>query len=117
MCCRCNSSGIFVSYCGTVHLPGLHSFPTRRSSDLTLEFDDSYELTADSTVSGSGTVVFFGSSAQNNKSVTVAGDRERARLNSSHTEISYVRVALTTRMIVNSGSLTGHPLFTLSGAT
>src|SRR5205807_8455428 len=89
-----------VVFCGcdAVH-QALHSFPTRRSSDLLRQAGRSLAIpAAESDVSGVGLVVCFSREASFPEPLvgsgrvdptTVAQDRKSTRLNSSHLVISY----------------------------
>src|SRR5207249_6619124 len=96
---------IYQSY---AHLQPLHSFPTRRSSDLTYAVNANvgfYESVAglglnpgDVTINGHVTVDAFNASDAGNatqnfwrsaENLTINPDRKSTRLNSSHVSISY----------------------------
>src|SRR5690606_39862911 len=100
----------FCFYC-VVALLDLHSFPTRRSSDLGTVVDEYGHPLAAVTVAEKGTqattisdesgrfelavtmpavLIFSGPNvAATTRKLTTAGDRKSTRLNSSHVKISY----------------------------
>src|SRR5438132_7893573 len=72
---------LFFFFTGNVNLPDLHSFPTRRSSDLTTNYEFfSAALGEKSAVDTSN---------ENGPASITLLDRKSTRLNSSHTVISY----------------------------
>src|SRR5436190_22019349 len=80
---------IFFFYCNGDHRD-LHSFPTRRSSDLT-------------PVSNGARLAPDGGGPRDHPAARRAGeDRKSTRLNSSHTVISYAVFCLKKKMIIQA---------------
>src|SRR5207245_10474236 len=93
-CSYASSNLFFFCYCSAAH-PDLHSFPTRRSSDL-FTADEFAHFRADAAnfsdgvhlrVAGARTVTAVVDDRL--KSWVAEGDRKSTRLNSSHGSISY----------------------------
>src|SRR5207249_10713302 len=84
----------FFFYC-SVHHPDLHSFPTRRSSDLhakILDFGLAKVASAAKVSSGATDMMATVSADSQSEQLTSPGtalDRKSTRLNSSHVSISY----------------------------
>src|SRR5207253_10166205 len=78
----------FFFYCSAPHRP-LHSFPTRRSSDLTASARRSGSTFTGARISRRSSAARRRSSASPSTRIVAERDRKSTRLNSSHVAISY----------------------------
>src|SRR5690625_6809290 len=73
-----------------VYLPALHSFPTRRSSDLLHSLDDALRVRAVIEQTPAARVLIYGAGFIGAETAGILNqDRKSTRLNSSHVAISY----------------------------
>src|SRR5437879_10217550 len=88
VCCRTHAVHLFVY--GSASTPHLHSFPTRRSSDLAISLLDRAAFDGEQIASAAVEAdVHFADEKDRAAKWTSASDRKSTRLNSSHRCISY----------------------------
>src|SRR5690606_41604146 len=78
----------------------LHSFPTRRSSDLGRRAGQSAPLPSPDPAGPAGGCLLSGQGSRNSHVEPLPGDRKSTRLNSSHVKISYAVFCLKKKMII-----------------
>src|SRR5438270_9450256 len=90
------STGFYCFFShSSARLPDLHSFPTRRSSDLDM-YESLYNAEGSTTTTPDAAALselktrgFAGSDKQCAEQIRALQDRKSTRLNSSHSQISY----------------------------
>src|SRR5688572_31552393 len=89
----------FYMYCSGEH-QSLHSFPTRRSSDLMASADDPYGVLVDTTMRVMTWNVWGRFGPWERRAAGI--DRKSTRLNSSHSQISYAVFCLKKKNKIES---------------